>query len=115
MKFRLGLIACVGIWGLGSVAASQCSAKLCANANVKLLYFKSNGDILIELDADTSPLNCTRVSDIYVTLTYENGNKEEIFATLLAAQSASKPIARVRIIENSSECEISYVYQTEHQ
>ena len=70
---------------------------------------------MIELNGDTSPLNCTRVADVYVTLTYQHGNKEEIFATLLAAQSASKPIARVRIIENSPECEISYVYQTEHQ
>ena len=101
-------------WLSGGIAFGQCNAKSCSDSNVELLYFQSNGDILIELSGDTSPLNCARVSDVFVTLKSTHGNKQEIVATLLSAQNAEKPVTRVRIVENSAGCDISYVSQAAH-
>lgn len=94
-------------------AGASCNASRCTDEIVKRIYLPANGKIYIDLGENSSALNCTRVSNVYVTVLPTHGNKEEIYAMLLAAQNVSKPISYVRIIENSNECEVSYVYQND--
>lgn len=113
MKRILSCMLLIIGWFSGSIADAACTSKSCADERVERIYLSGTGEVFVDLSGDTSNLNCSLVSGVYLTLKPNHANKQEIYSLLLATQSASKPLANVRIIENSSDCEISYVYQDE--
>lgn len=110
-RYVHSLIGCLGI-ALPSAAIAACGAGSCENVIVKTIYVQSNGNVLVEVDADSSSLNCTRVSDVFMTLQTSDANADMIYSMLLSTQAAGRPIARLRIVEQSADCRISYAVQS---
>ena len=89
-------------------AMAECTTKWCDNVYVERIYVRANGTISIATTGTESLLNCTPYQGVYVTLDQTAENAAEIYSLLLAAQLADKQF-KVRIVESSSDCRISYV------
>ena len=96
---------------VGAFAQAACNAIGCDNEKIKLLYPNTNGKIYIQSHGDMSQLNCTLDNGIYMVLDSKDPNAEAIYSMLLTLQTAGKPISRIRIVEGSPNCKISYVFQ----
>ena len=97
---------------LPSSAIAACGTYACDNVNLKTIHVEASGNIYVEIHEDTTSLNCTRVSGRYMTLRASDANADKIYAMLLSAQAAGKPIGRVRISEQTTDCRIAYVWQS---
>ncbi len=89
------------------VAANTCNNTGCIST-ISLLYTTANGPVYIGTPQDEKLANCTPVKNVYFTLNTNSKNAQEIYSTLLAAYMAGKKV-KLRIIEGSSNCELSYV------
>ena len=86
----------------GSCDSISCTAKI-----TNLYPHGGNGKIYIEVDADKSSLNCSLDQGRFITLKETSKRHSEIYSMLLAATIAEKEI-RLRIVDGSSDCELSY-------
>jgi len=73
------------------------------------LYVNAVGDALITTPSglDASGVLCTRPGNQYFTLRRTHPGFKEIYAMLLSATTTQKSLL-VRIVENTSECEVMY-------
>ena len=93
----------------GGTAYAHCAAFACTNVKIERVYLNASGPIHIATDGDETALNCTAVSDVYVTLNPSAPNADAIYSTLLAAHIAGKRVT-IRIEGSSPDCEIRYIY-----
>ena len=89
------------------VNAGSCASWGCKSIVTKL-YTTASGPVYIGTAYDEKLANCTPVSEVYFTLNMATNNAKEIYASVLAAYSTGKEIG-LRVIEGTSNCEISYV------
>ena len=85
---------------------AACDPNLCS-ARVKTLYAHSNGKVYLEMHGDMSQLNCTLDQGSFIVLKDNHARHEEIYSMLLAAQLANQEVV-VRILNNSSDCQLVY-------
>lgn len=96
---------------VGFSAQATCTSIGCDNEKITRLWVNASGSYYVETAGDISQLNCTPHGGIRMYLDGAKVGAESIYSLLLTAQSMDKPVARIRIIEGSSNCEIAYVYQ----
>ena len=99
------LILCV--YSISFQAYGQCTASHCTGA-VKTIYVGSEATY-IEMDQDMSKLNCNLLSGQYLTLKNTHTNRDTVFLTLLAAHTAKSQKVSVRVVEETDDCQVSYV------
>lgn len=92
----------------GEARASTCGVRVCANADIGTLYLNSTGHIYIRLEADYAGLDCTPVSNAYIVLNRDHANYNQIYALLLSAELAGRPVS-VRMTNADATCNVSYV------
>jgi len=102
------LIALLGLT-FGGAAYAHCAGVACTNVYIERLLLNASGPLHVAVDGDETALDCTAVSDFYVTLNTSDPNAEAIYSTLLAAHVAGKRVS-IRIEQFSADCEIRYVY-----
>lgn len=94
-------------------AQAACNDKFCegsANDVIRILYLSQGQNVWIEVPAaDGVNLNCNRVEGKFLSLKPSHGLFKEVYSTLLTAVSQNLKV-RLRIVEGSSDCEISYVF-----
>ncbi|MBU1668723.1 hypothetical protein KKC13_09915 [bacterium] len=104
-KYLLSLIL---VGGMFSNAQADCSPDACSNVEVTKLYVTSYGRIYIGTSGDESKLDCISPANVYVTIPNSSEGKEAMYSALLATQTTNKK-ATIRIVNNSSICEVAYV------
>ncbi len=87
-------------------AYSACGTKSCLD-KIEKIYTRANGDTLIATSGDESQLNCVSVSSKYLTLRQSATRYKEIYQLLTIAQAIDTKVT-LRIIENTTGCDISY-------
>ena len=87
--------------------AGSCASWGCKSV-VTRLYTTASGPVYIGTAYDETLANCTPESSVYFTLNMSTANAKEIYASVLAAYTSGKEIS-LRVIEGSSNCEITYV------
>ena len=106
MMFRI-LIALV-LLAVSSLARAGCSPAVCTDVYVEQLYVNFVSVVYVRTDGDETALNCTLVSNSYLTLDMNDSNSDALYSTLLAAQLADRKVD-IRVVENSSNCKIAYI------
>lgn len=74
-------------------------------------YLASSGNIYIGAPVGKENLKCDLYSGEYMTLKMNHLLYREIYSTILTGIAAQKRL-QIRIVENSPECEVSYVTMT---
>lgn len=87
--------------------ANSCNAHGCVST-IENLYTTADGLIYIGTPADEKLVNCTAVSNVYLTLNPDSKNAKEVYSSLLAAYISKKKI-QLRVKEGSTKCELAYV------
>jgi len=90
-----------------SSLAGTCDTISCTGKILNLYPHGGNGKVYIEIDGNKGSLNCTLVQEKFVVLKPDSKLHSEIYSMLLAVTVAQKDV-RVRILENSPECELLY-------
>ncbi len=90
--------------------ADACTANSCNDVKITRLYVTTSL-VYVEIDGDTSELNCT-YADGGLVLRNTHGNFDAVYALLLTVFQSGDNIARIRLVDQSSPCEIQYVWQT---
>ncbi|QUJ67372.1 hypothetical protein KDD30_15245 [Photobacterium sp. GJ3] len=74
-------------------------------------YLASSGNIYIGAPEGKENLKCDLFEGQYMTLKMNHLLYREIYSTILTGIAAQKSL-QIRIVENSPECEVSYVTMT---
>ena len=100
------IIACSSTYTFATCSPQSCTTK------IERLYLtgSSSGDILVKpADPADGIVNCTLREGSYLTLKNDHLLFSEIYSTLLAIKISEKDV-RIRIVEESDNCEISYIW-----
>lgn len=91
-------------------AFAACNQNAC-DTTISRLYATGfdDGRIFIEPEGDISPLNCSAVNNVFLTLKKNHPLFNEIYSMLLSATIAKSDV-RVRMVENSSDCQVAYAW-----
>jgi hypothetical protein len=111
LKVSLGILAITSSALFAEYALAACSTVACTG-KISTLLLTSSGEVRVKLDQPMSTMNCTLLSGEYAVLKAEHANRDEIYALLLAAHMTGTDGVQVRIVENSPDCEITYVRST---
>lgn len=93
-----------------SVANASCNANACDDEYIDKLYAHGTY-VLVELSGDKSTLTCALQQGRFIRLEQSHGNYEEIYALLLATQSADRRLGRLRMSDGAGTCTVSYAWQ----
>lgn len=102
-------IAAIMALTLGGTVYANCANVTCQSIHIDRLYLNAAGPVYVATDDDESALNCTPVSNVYLTLNTSDPNADYIYSTLLAAYVAGNPVS-IRIDDLSPVCEIRYIF-----
>lgn len=92
-----------------NVTYAACVTNSCVDVYVTMLYTHSDaGWVYIGTDGDEPLLDCTPVSNKFLTLLTTDANFDAVYSTLLAAQLADKKVG-IRILNGSNGCTVTYV------
>ncbi len=87
----------------------ECAENGC-NTTIKRLYATGlEGSVYIKITDSVEPLNCTPRETSYLTLKTTHPLFKEIYSMMLTATVSKSPV-RVRMIDNSPICEVSYTW-----
>lgn len=89
-------------------AAASCTQKSCAGAVTRLIVVEHELRISLDDGADFGSLDCTPRTDGYLVLPLEHATFAESYSLLMAGLLSGN-VTRVRIVEGTSPCEVSYV------
>ncbi|MEM6649443.1 MAG: hypothetical protein AAF603_04255 [Pseudomonadota bacterium] len=90
-----------------SSANASCGAWGC-KGQITRIYAQGNGAILIGTDQDKSQANCTSPNNVYFTVKSNQPARDTFLAMLISAQSQNREL-HIRIVENTSDCEVMYI------
>ena len=111
-KFKQIVIIIVMALGVSFVADSAvfgaCRNTICVG-EIQRLYMTSATSLYIATDGDESVLNCSSPANRYLTMSTDEPNFNRKYAMLLTAMSTKMRVG-LRIIENSRNCSVSYIY-----
>lgn len=79
----------------------------CSSVTVDRIYLNAEGNHLIGTSGDESKLNCTAAGGL-LTLDSNRSNKRDMLALLMLSQVTKQSLS-IRLIDNSSNCEITYI------
>lgn len=108
---RLSRIACAFLAAFSSPAWATCGTNACSNNTIVRLYVSTDNNIYVKISDNLTPLNCAPLQDEYLTLRRSDPNSDSIYSMLLTSQAMNRILTRIRIVEGSSGCTISYVWQ----
>lgn len=91
----------------GIAVAGTCTSIYCDGKITTLYPNGSNGIVYIIMDGNMSTLDCTLSQGSYIVLKKTNQLHSEIYSMLLSSVMAQRDI-RVRILQGSADCELSY-------
>jgi len=95
--------------GISSAANANCQAEGCFSVMVTELYMNAwAGGFYIQTSGDETLANCTPNSGVFIHVPESTPHLKELYATLLAAQLADRPVS-IRVIEGTSPCTVSYI------
>lgn len=103
--FIISVIACIS-----SLAHAECFSYGCDNERVQRLYVNNGGAVYIKVSGDTSQLDCTLVQGQFITLKSNAAHKDQVYSALLTAVTMDRPVARLRIVNGTSDCELNYIF-----
>ncbi|MEM6649444.1 MAG: hypothetical protein AAF603_04260 [Pseudomonadota bacterium] len=110
-KTKIHILSVIGgalLSGLSlSSASAQCTSKGC-KGQISTIYVKSNGDLHINTDQDETEANCTPLGNVYFTVKSGEDGRDMYLAMLLSAKAQNEEVY-IRIIENSTDCEVKYM------
>ncbi len=112
MRTKIQIILALITFSFSASASAACWSGGCDGvgaAAVEIVMPSENGYIYLDAPTDASNLNCTMHGGAYMVIHADNPAKKEIYATLLTGIALGKPL-RIRIIEGSSDCKVTYVY-----
>jgi hypothetical protein len=109
---KVGRATCTLLAAIVSIVArpafADCGGEYCHDVYVDQLYVEASGGIWLQTSGTETALSCTPDSNIFLRLANGNEGLKNIYAALLAAQTAGLKV-HVRIVGGSSPCAISYV------
>ncbi|MEJ8837057.1 hypothetical protein [Ramlibacter sp. AN1133] len=94
------------------LAYAACSSSLgdagyCDQVLVKRVYMDATSNAYVEVDGNTSALGC-KLDGPWIMLPMNLQNSKAVYATLLAAQVAARPV-QVRMVPSAAACTVAYV------
>lgn len=107
MKSLKQLVLFFLVFFITSYVNAACSGNVCSAVLVDKIYANISGKVYVATSGTETNLNCTPGSGVYLTLEIDEPGSYTIYALLLEAQKASKPI-KLRIDDNSSGCTVKY-------
>ncbi|RZF55977.1 hypothetical protein EXE30_04035 [Acinetobacter halotolerans] len=90
-----------------AIAADQCAAWGCIS-RIENLVIQDSGRILINTPLDQSIVNCKLYGNTYFVVSSGQPRYKELYSMLLSAY-LTKTKVQLRIVEGSTNCEISYI------
>lgn len=99
------------LFGVSSQAQAGCAQKYCNAVYIDFLYTNNNsvGTVYVHTTGDESAMtDCTPFQGSAFVLTLDREGGKAIYATLLAALAADRPVDIVAKV-GSPNCEISYI------
>ncbi|MFN4290105.1 MAG: hypothetical protein ACK4E7_04410 [Permianibacter sp.] len=106
-KKWIGIAATLALF-VGDVYAA-CGGHSCVAEYVDRLYVNSDsGLVYVATSGDEAQLDCSAVSDVYVTLDLAEPGASAIYSSLLSAQVSNKKV-QVRIVNGSAGCKVKYI------
>jgi hypothetical protein len=111
-KARIAVATALMFLGVSSAVNANCQAMGCFNVMVTELYMNAwAGGFYIQTSGDETLANCTPDSGVFLHVPESTAHLKEVYATLLAAQLADRPVS-IRVNEGSSPCTVSYIRLT---
>ena len=95
---------------LCSNAFAACQPLACDNEYIEQLRISESGDVYVTTSGDEALLNCSLYDAQYITLPASAQGTDKIYAALLSAKNQDRRMGRIRIVEGSSGCRVSYVW-----
>ncbi|SDK25324.1 hypothetical protein SAMN05216212_1960 [Microbulbifer yueqingensis] len=89
-------------------ALATCTSNICTDVYVDRMYTNTTGLVYVATSGDETKLDCSPISDVYLSFTLDEPAGDAIYSTLLAAQMADRRV-RIRIFDGSSKCGIQYI------
>ena len=90
------------------IATAECVMGGCTGY-VEQLYIEADGGLWLQTSGNETLAGCTADSNIFLRLPGDAPKFKEVYALLLAAQLADRPVF-VRLATGSNPCRILYVY-----
>jgi hypothetical protein len=87
---------------------AECAVGTCAEVKITQMQIDVAGVVFVETSGTETLLNCSPEAGIYLKLNTTAQGGKNIYAALLATQARDQ-IVKIRVIDNVSPCEITYV------
>lgn len=107
-KIGVSTLLLASVMVLSSQAQASCTGGNCVNVTLDRLYIHSNGVIYIDTSGTETDLACTPSGGRYIKLTTTHPARDQIYALLLTAHEAKRPVW-VSINTSEAECTLSYI------
>ncbi|MGP0171774.1 hypothetical protein ACSVIJ_07810 [Pseudomonas sp. NCHU5208] len=98
----------VSVLAFAEMAYSACSSVMCQNVYVERLNPNANGKVYVATSGDETQLNCSAVSQVYLTFDLSEPAGNVFYSTLLAAQISDRKVS-LRIVDGSQGCTVTYI------
>ena len=105
MKILFGAIL---LTALSSFVYADCTGGSCTSVKVESMQIDLSGVIYIQTNGNEAALNCRPEAGVFLKLKATTDGGKNIYSGLLSAQARDQRVD-VRIIDNVSPCEVSYV------
>lgn len=88
--------------------AADCVGNQCRDVMLERVYVRHGGDVSVSTSGEELNLNCSAENQIYLTLSNDHPNEDEIYAMILARKLENRPIW-IRVTGESGEpCAVAY-------
>lgn len=91
-------------------AHAVCAANYCDDEQIERLWPTADGDLVIIISGDKSPLTCDLINGNRFELKPEKDPRGHMYALLVATQLADNTIGRIRL-SDTGPCSVEYVWQ----
>jgi hypothetical protein len=102
------LMALIGLVLVSSSVYADCSGGACISVKIDSMQIESSGIVYIQTTGSETALNCKPEVGVFLKLKANTDGGKNIYSGLLSAQARDQRVD-VRIIDNLSPCEVSYV------
>ena len=102
------LFAVIGLIVLSSSVYADCTGGSCVSVKIESMQIESSGIVYIQTNGSETALNCRPEVGVFLKLKANTDGGKNIYSGLLSAQARDQRVD-LRIIDNVSPCEVSYV------
>ncbi len=93
---------------LPAITYAGCGGGVCTDVNITEMQIDVGATIYVQTSGVEASLNCTPQAGVYLKLNGSTDGGRNIYSALLASQTTGKKL-KIRILDNVSPCEITYV------